>query len=1220
MEIWYNLFKQYDAGQRDFSGLNLKVEGYQFNSRQQPRQRIVFSGINFESARLESVEPEQKEYNLQGINLSGANFGAAQLQEVNLSGADLSDADLSGVIFENVDLSHANLSGANLSRAILGTVNLTGANLSSANLQAIQIRVSDLTNANLSQANLAGSSINSKLNQANLSRADLSNACFDGANLNGVNLRNATLDNASFKKYYAYADRTGTCSTLNGADLRGASLVGTNFCEAFLNHADLRQANLQGADLYQANLVSANLSGVDLSQIRIGCTNLEKANLSGANLNGISLRESHLKGTILKGASLKGVRLPYGRSSNWGSMEGVDLSEVDLSSLDLSAFHFHNVNLSHTNLSGTSLNRASFLNANLSHADLSNANLTEADFSHAVLDHANLNGASLNGINLSHASLEAVVGLPPKYALLCQIIQHQLVDLALKSADLSGLKLIGVDLKGVNLSGANFSQSQLTNADLSQSNLSQADLSSANLVQANLSNATLTQANLTAAILRNANCTQTNLSKANLTRAHFSQADLREANLANANLTGANLTGVQWQNTYLKGANFSKATYNLAEVTQEYVRIYQIEQDEAILTMIRDGILANAVDQAAALAALTVFAQIRSSVAAPHMLELWHESKAPAAARQWLDADPGQAIAGLLPVVADGKKLSKVAIAWLQRLKRQGHEAIIQAAIAQLDSAIAKKVQTQVLEASELQPFDDRTTPDWLRAELSHSPKQKKSKPIKWLEVQDLPPLIVQSQQLNDEQMLACLDALSSSTLDSPHPLIAKLKANCTTTSREAFTWRLFELWLAAGSPPKEKWAMLCLGLLGTDWTVLKLAPLIRVWPGESQHARAVLGLDCLRVIGTDTALMQINGIAQKVKFQALKKRAQECMEAIARHLQLTAEQLEDRVIPDCGLDPRGQRVFDFGTRQFRFALSPDLKPFVRDNKGKLLSSLPKPNAKDNLELATEAAADWKLMKKQIGEVVKIQNLRLEQAMVSERRWLWTEFNPLLAQHPLMTHLVQRLVWGGYDANGQLIKTFRVAEDQTFADALDAPLNPQNIDAVGLLHPLNLSSEIKAAWGQALSEYEIIPPFPQIDREIYTLQPEELNVKDITRFKDIQIPAAKLVRTLEGLGWQRGRTDQGEIQVHCKYFPKADVTAVVGEYENVFHGGDIGGTEAIDGCCFVSGSYIPEDYPQDRQWANSREPARLPLGEIDPLLMSEVLRELTAIAPAPQHQ
>ena len=52
------------------------------------------------------------------------------------------------------------------------------------------------------------------------------------------------------------------------------------------------------------------------------------------------------------------------------------------------------------------------------------------------------------------------------------------------------------------------------------------------------------------------------------------------------------------------------------------------------------------------------------------------------------------------------------------------------------------------------------------------------------------------------------------------------------------------------------------------------LAPLIRAWPGEGQHARAVLGLECLRAIGSETALMQIHGIAQRVPFKGLKAKA----------------------------------------------------------------------------------------------------------------------------------------------------------------------------------------------------------------------------------------------------------------------------------------------------------------------------------------------------------
>ena len=59
-------------------------------------------------------------------------------------------------------------------------------------------------------------------------------------------------------------------------------------------------------------------------------------------------------------------------------------------------------------------------------------------------------------------------------------------------------------------------------------------------------------------------------------------------------------------------------------------------------------------------------------------------------------------------------------------------------------------------------------------------------------------------------------------------------------------------------------------------------ATLVREWPGQSQHARAVHGLECLAAIGSDVALMQLNGIAQKLKFKGLQNQARELMNRMA--------------------------------------------------------------------------------------------------------------------------------------------------------------------------------------------------------------------------------------------------------------------------------------------------------------------------------------------------
>lgn len=152
-----------------------------------------------------------------------------------------------------------------------------------------------------------------------------------------------------------------------------------------------------------------------------------------------------------------------------------------------------------------------------------------------------------------------------------------------------------------------------------------------------------------------------------------------------------------------------------------------------------------------------------------------------------------------------------------------------------------------------------------------------------------------------------------------------------------------------------------------------------------------------------------------------------------------------------------------------------------------------------------------------------------------------------------------------------------------------------------------------AIWRQALSDYEIIPPFPQINREIYTLQPQERECTEITRFKDIQIPGITLARAMEKLGWVRGRLhDHGDYKAHYKYFATSNITAITGDYENQHvEQNSIYGNDAIDGCCFFTGEHEPYDYPAPGSWYHCHTgKEHVLLNDVEPLILSEVLRDL----------
>ena len=205
---------------------------------------------------------------------------------------------------------------------------------------------------------------------------------------------------------------------------------------------------------------------------------------------------------------------------------------------------------------------------------------------------------------------------------------------------------------------------------------------------------------------------------------------------------------------------------------------------------------------------------------------------------------------------------------------------------------------------------------------------------------------------------------------------------------------------------------MLALGRFGGDRTALRLVPLIRAWPGEAQHKRAVLGSTSCGPIGTDTALMQLNGIAQKVKYKALQTRARAAIEEIADELGLSRAELEDRIVPDCGLDAGGRRTFDYGPRSFDFVLGPDMKPRIRDESGEAaLGAAEGGRARRRRQgrgraRGLEAGAQAGRGRGQAaGAPARAgDDLRAPMSTVAD-------FERLLVAHPLLRHLVRRLVW-----------------------------------------------------------------------------------------------------------------------------------------------------------------------------------------------------------------
>ena len=639
----------------------------------------------------------------------------------------------------------------------------------------------------------------------------------------------------------------------------------------------------------------------------------------------------------------------------------------------------------------------------------------------------------------------------------------------------------------------------------------------------------------------------------------------------------------------------------------EHVRAFLACTEYEALDCVRDSILAET-NKEKCEKLVEACTRVSAPEAAGPMLECKLSCKTPSKAREWLETHVGHAVAGLVEVAGGRGRLADAAIDYLRSAKRQGHGEVISAALKQVKNPdFAAKVEREVIDHQEktYEALTEQTTPDWLQKALAAVSKVKAHKLPNWAAPANLPPLPIGERRLNDEQITTLLAAIAATPVGESGPLLTALREHIDRHARDEFAWKLFQGWSEDGCPSKEKWAMGAIGHLGGDSCALQLTPLVRVWPGESQHQRAVFGLECLRAIGSDVALMQLAGCAQKLKFKGLKAKAEQFVIEIAKERGMTRAELEDRVVPDCGLDEQGRRELSFGTRSFSFILGGDLKAMVKDADGKVRGDLPKPGGKDDAQAAQQALADWKLMKKQIKEVATIQAGRLEQAMVTGRRWKRDDFVTLLVKHPLITHLARSLIWGAFDAKGKRQASFRVTEERDFADVQDNALALDQAVTVGVLHPLELAEAERAAWGEVLSDYEIVSPFSQFGRAVYSLENGEETADDLKRFHKLQLVAPTLVFTLEKLGWSRGvAMDGGCFDEHSKQFPAGDVTAIVG-YEGNVGMGYIDPNEmlTIESVQFVAGLRPPSGYGWDKKGV-------LQLRNVPPVVLSEVLADL----------
>ena len=498
---------------------------------------------------------------------------------------------------------------------------------------------------------------------------------------------------------------------------------------------------------------------------------------------------------------------------------------------------------------------------------------------------------------------------------------------------------------------------------------------------------------------------------------------------------------------------------------------------------------------------LEILYTIGSTQQVPRLVEAYRLKSRQRRIRGWMLTWPRHAAFGLVPlaVAADATEDAREL---LRMLHAQASDAV-EEALAHYGEE-ARRVAGQIIAVDP----------------LTRLPKKKVPRSPRFIDRERLPPVVLRSGgTLSDAAVDTLIELCSLSEMNPPYAGFEQVAGACTPDSLAAFSWALAMQWLADGGGGKHSWMFRSLAHFGGEDAVWPVGEAAARWPSQKLGARALHGLAILEGIGNDEAIAMLYRIAQKGRTKRLKEDAGVRIANIAARRDLTEEELADRCTPTLGLDEPGSLVLDYGPRRFSVHFTEALVPFLRDEDGKLKKSAPRPRKGDDPDRAELAVARFKDLKKQAKAVSKEQIGRLQALMLGQRTLANDNFMRFFADHPLMTHLCQRLVWATFDPDGALAGTFFITAEHECVDAEEEPVELPATGRVGLPHPVQLPEALVATWSELFADYELLQPFPQLARPVARPTEEELGRSEINRWQGLTA-STRSTQSLMGRGWR----------------------------------------------------------------------------------------------------
>jgi len=421
------------------------------------------------------------------------------------------------------------------------------------------------------------------------------------------------------------------------------------------------------------------------------------------------------------------------------------------------------------------------------------------------------------------------------------------------------------------------------------------------------------------------------------------------------------------------------------------------------------------------------------------------------------------------------------------------------------------------------------------------------------------------------------------------------------------FALALIKLYIDKGAKPEHKYLMALAALLGNDDVVDKIRTTINKWIDEGRYKMAEHGVGALAIQGSDKALRWVEWYSRKYKSKKANvgNAALEALENAAEELNITIQELGDRIVPDFGFEGLFKH-FSANGDEYRAFIDSNFKIAFFNEDNKKLKSIP---------AAAEATLkdEFKNIAKEVRDIVKSQSSRLEYYLIIQRRWDYHQWQKFFLQNPVMFIYATKILWGIYE-NDQLTltQTFICNEDTSLINAESEEIVIDENRSIGIVHPTQLHPAALQQWKQFFFDNSIETIFPQLERRLPNMKDINLSQSIITKFQDKEMAQGSIRSTLEKYGWNKGPTGDGGMieSFNLLYFEKK-IEAVL-EVEGVGAGFGWGNDERLGRLFIVDKTKAQHKwfYPE-----NENDEKLIKLKDAPFIFLSEMLAAIEAIKP-----